>query len=78
MNIIENLKLEKEKGMLLDEAVQWLCDAGTSKVESIVNIVGVYSVTMQEAKTLVHEHKAWSDVKVRDKKFHKNLTDNLD
>jgi len=77
MNTLENLKLEMEKGMSIDAAIQWLHDSGASKVESIVNLVKIYSVTMSEAKTLVHEHNAWSSVKDRDDNFHSELVDKL-
>ena len=78
MNMLENLKLEKEKGMSADIAVKWLHDSGASKAQSIVELVKVYSVSMSEAKTLVHEHEVWSDVKSRDDKFQAELLDKLD
>ena len=78
MNIVENLKAEKEKGMSLDNAVQWLCNAGASKVESIATLAKVFAIPIAEAKNVVHEHKAWSKVKRRDEKFHQDLTDKLD
>lgn len=78
MTIVDKLKLEMEKGMTVDVAIEWLHSNGASKSLSIAQLVEVYSIPMADAKTLVHRHRIWSGVKARDEDFHEELMDVLE
>ena len=47
MNMFEHLKLEMEKGMSADFELKWFHDFGASKAQSIVELVNVYSLSVE-------------------------------
>ena len=61
------------RGAPLEAVLAYMREYGLSKGQSIRVVVETVGKSLSEAKNLVHSSETWSDVRMRDEKFHDEL-----
>jgi ribosomal protein L7/L12 len=75
--LVDDCQQLLEKGQNHEEIIRFLRDQGCSKVRSIGILAELLRVGLGEAKRIVHESRAWADVRERDELLHATLERDL-
>ena len=62
-----------DAGARWDEILEALRNEGLSKVDCIQATVEILRLPLADAKRIVHESRAWADLRERDDEFHDTL-----
>lgn len=62
-----------DSGAPVDTVLRSMRDAGASRTDSIIALVGWRSMTLADAKPIVHLSPAWADLRESAEQFHEDL-----
>jgi len=61
-SIIQECLVAKKEGAGLNDLIPWIKSQGFTITESMKIIMGVYGISLGEAKRVVVQHPVWSDI----------------